>query len=193
MLTYASPHLTFKTPVNELFYSPPFSIAAFFAHPPSVGMVEALRYLLAIALVWLLIGYKTFLTSLAVALLIVLIETASFSSGKINHSILIAIVPLCLAFSAWGSRYSLDAWRGKPGHREVAIPLGMLGLIIALAMFTAGFAKANGHWLSWEFSAVRHFVYDFWVIRGHSSLFGTSGHCHSELAVEATGCRHCAV
>ncbi len=153
--------------------------------------VDVLRYLLAVALMWLLIGYKTFLSSLAVSLLFILIENASFSSGKINHSILLAATPLCLAFSAWGSRFSLDAWRGKPGHREVAIPLGMLALIIALAMFSAGFAKANGHWLSWKFSAVRHFVYDFWVIRGHShAIIGPWITRHSGLGMETSGYRY---
>ena len=166
MLLVLSPHLDFVEPLPEYLFSPPMSFAALFDSPLSSSTITAIRYGLAIALMSLTIGYRTCLSSLAVACLLVVLNSAIYSTGKINHTILVVAVPLVLAFSAWGSRFSLDSLTGRRLFCETAIPMGLLALVISIAMATAGWTKFKSGWLALDASAVKHYVYDFWVIRG---------------------------
>jgi len=161
MLFLLSPHLSVIEPVPDFLYSPPLSIVAFSESPASTTTLTTLRWCLAISLSILMVGYRTNMAAIAVAVLLLAVNSIGFSAGKINHTILSVVVPLVLSYSAWGSRFSIDSLTGRKRFRETAIPMGMLALIIAIAMATAGWSKLTGGWPDLESSAVRHYVYDF--------------------------------
>jgi hypothetical protein len=56
--------------------------------------------------------------SIATGLLILTGNGFAYSMGKINHDLLLAAIPLVMAFSNWGSAWSLDAVTGKTRKPE---------------------------------------------------------------------------
>jgi hypothetical protein len=80
----------------------------------------------------------------------------TFSLGKVDHTILLVVVPLVLAFSGWGNRFSLDSLRFKgepPPQRQW--PLRLLALLIGWGFFAAAVTKLLTGWLSFSSQAAR--------------------------------------
>lgn len=139
-------------------FSPPMSLAAFFRHYPPHSMMVALNALTTLFTCTLLIGYRTALSSVAVAVGLVLVHSFAYADGKIDNDILVVLVPLSLAGSGWGARFSLDARRSPPDANATAHQAWLsatLALLIGLAFLSAGLAKARGGWLSLDTLATR--------------------------------------
>jgi uncharacterized membrane protein YphA (DoxX/SURF4 family) len=138
-------------------FSPPLSLAAFFQGFPPNWVVVAANAGALLGTALLLIGFQTPITSFVTVCLFVLIRTFCYADGKIDHDILIAVVPLVLAGSGWGNELSADALRGRPVPGAPTAPrpwlLAILALLIGLALFTAGIAKVWGGWLRLESQA----------------------------------------
>jgi hypothetical protein len=140
-------------------FCPPVSFAAFFQHYPPHWIIVALNAATALCACTLLLGFRTVFSSIGVAVGLVSIESFCYADGKIDHRILEVITPLALAFSGWGSALSIDAKRssGEAGRfsRNHAVSLAILAMLIGFALFTAGFAKIRGGWLSPNVLATR--------------------------------------
>jgi predicted DCC family thiol-disulfide oxidoreductase YuxK/uncharacterized membrane protein YphA (DoxX/SURF4 family) len=98
----------------------------------------------------------------AIGLLLILLGTWSYAYGKINHDILLAAVPLVLSGS-WVDRPRAPR-NAEPTGR--AWPAALLALIIALALFTAGYAKWATGWLDSGTSATRFHILHNHVVTG---------------------------
>lgn len=131
------------------FFTPlpgPFSLASGFPNATALIVIELV---LAVSLVALLIGFATPVSSLLVFATTLLGEGFSYSTGKIDHSILLTIVPLIMSFSGWGNSFSVD------GHIRPALRLRpirqwlmrLLAVSIGTAMLTAGLPKLYNGWL----------------------------------------------
>src|SRR5450432_475017 len=90
-------------------FSPPLSLAAFFQDYPPYWVMFGLNVATIFFTFALLIGWRTVYTSLGVCIGAVLTQSFCYADGKIDHDILIAIVPLMLAWSGWGDYHSVDA------------------------------------------------------------------------------------
>jgi len=131
------------------FFTPlpgPFALASGF---PSASVLTALEVILAIALVALLIGFLTPISSILVFIATIVGEGFSYSTGKIDHSILMSIVPLIMAFSRWGDSLSVDAMirpsiRLRPTRQWT---MRLLAICVGSAMMTAGLPKLYNGWL----------------------------------------------
>ena len=132
------------------FWQPPVGPAKFFG-PPGYAVVLALNVALAVSLTVLLMGRMVAWASLAAGLLMLLLNTITYSFGKIDHDILMVLTPLFLAF----------CWGGKPRPWCLAL----LAVCIAIGMFTAGWSKLLGGWLDPSHSAVRNISAGY--IHGH--------------------------
>ncbi len=87
----------------------------------------------------------------------------TYSLGKVDHTILLVLVPLVLAFANWGDRFSIDALRAKrQAAQQEQWPLRLLGLLIGWGFFTAALTKVMTGWLSFDSQAARgYFVLGF--------------------------------
>src|SRR5258708_1215734 len=104
--------------------------------------------------IWLVvliaIGIKTRVCAIVLCLLTFISLNFVYSFGMIVHDILVWAVALCLAFTDWGVTYALVPDR-RINPKVAARALATAGVLIAFAMFTAGFDKAL-HWINFDLS-----------------------------------------
>ncbi len=151
ILLFFAPYSAWVGLVPQAFYKPPVLSLAFLSpgFPPYWLMLAA-----DLTRIWLLvlitIGIKTRLCTIVLCLLSVISTNFIYSFGKIDHDILVWAVGICLAFTDWGVLYALLP--DRPINPNVAArALATAGLLIAFAMFSAGFGKAL-RWINFEFS-----------------------------------------
>lgn len=146
----------------DLFYPPPGPMMLFPGFAP-VGLLAAVEITIMIVMGFLLIGWRTRWMSIAAGLLILTGNGFAYSMGKINHDLLLAAVPLVMAFSNWGSAWSADAAAGRKKEPE-NWPVSLLALMLGFMMFTAGFPKLLGGWLDIHTNATYgHFIKHYFV------------------------------
>lgn len=136
--------------VPRAFFSPTPSVAALFTDFPPAGMMAALNVLAVVAAGLLLVGWRTPTASVAVGVLLLSIKTWEYSTGKINHDVLMVLVPLLFAGSGWGRAFSVDARRAgeaEPVRPRPSWALALLAFIIGISMFGAGALKLLTGWL----------------------------------------------
>ncbi len=133
----------------QAFFHPPIGFAAFFTAPPSAFVIVGLNLLLSLFASMLLVGWRTRVASLGTGLTLLILNSWSYSLGKIDHEVLLVIAPLVMRYSCWGSSLSVDSIR--PPHAACeesnASPLALLAILIGFAMFTSGWSKATSGWL----------------------------------------------
>lgn len=134
----------------DSFFEPPLSVAYFFRGFPPYWFFAGMDYFLELGAFCLLFGYQTRWVSLLMVAGFVIVNSFTFSMGKMGHSILIPATLFCLAWSEWGRRYSADSRRlpRLPRLNLPSWPLTLLMLSIGLCMLTAAVSKAKSGWLS---------------------------------------------
>lgn len=151
-------YLWLATMPNYLYNPPLFSLGALLPGFPSYPFCFALTIGVAILYVFLLFGFRTRLTGLALFGLLLIGNSFSYSFGKISHDELFALLlPLIMSFSGWGALYSLDATRDRQPRTE-GWPITLLALLLGFAMLTAGLPKVQSGWLDPSSSAVQWYM-----------------------------------
>lgn len=138
-----------------MFHAPPGPLRLFSGFPSPTVLI-ALELLRTLTLILLGLGLWTRYVSLAVAVMLVLTYGLMYCLGKVDHTILVVLAPLVLAFADWGNRFSIDAYRRRgepPAQRQW--PLRLLALLIGWGFFTAALTKLLTGWLSWSSQAAR--------------------------------------
>lgn len=154
------------------FYFPPPGPMMLFPDFPPFFFLKGVELFLVIVLGCLLMGWKTRFMSIATGLLILTGNGFAYSMGKINHDLLLAAIPIVMAFSNWGSSWSMDAVSGKTRRPEVW-PVALLALMLGFMMFTAGFPKLLGGWLDINTHATYgHFIKQYFVNERQDLLSG---------------------
>jgi hypothetical protein len=151
LLLFIAPYTAFVGLVPQAFYNPPvLSLAFLFSGFPPYWLMLAGD----LARIWLLVlitvGIMTRFCTIILCLLTFLSENFLYSFGKINHSTLLWAVALCLAFTNWGVPYALVPDR-RVNPKTATRALATAGVLIAFAMFSAGFEKAL-HWINFDLS-----------------------------------------
>lgn len=145
-----------------MFHAPPGPLRLFSGFP-SPGVLIGLELLRSLTLILLGLGLWTRFVSLAAAVMLFVTYGFMYCLGKVDHTILLLLVPLVLAFADWGNRYSIDACRhggAPPPQRQW--PLRLLALLIGWGFFTAALTKLLTGWLSGSSQAARgYFVLGF--------------------------------
>lgn len=174
LLLVVMPKFLWLAGLPDSFHAPPpgpFALVSSFPPAPVFIVVELL---LAVAAVSLLLGYRTRLASLTVGLAMMIGLGFVYSLGKINHGMLLFnVVPLVLAFSSWGNRFSLDARRGARSG-ESGWPLALMGLATGLMMLTAGIGKAATGWLDPGTHAARAWIIKNFALDDRAPLLAES-------------------
>lgn len=158
------------------FYAPPPGPMWLFDGFPSEEFFFISHAILILSLALLLTGYKTFWASISTGLILLVIKGFFYSLGKINHDLLLTIVPLVMAFSGWGAAYSVDAYRQKEKAYTKKVeswPLTLLALFIGFMMFTAGFPKLLGGWLDINTQATMGHLFNQYYGKERQDLLAT--------------------
>ncbi|QDV38947.1 HTTM domain-containing protein [Tautonia plasticadhaerens] len=143
------PRATWILDSPSAFFAPPPGPAAMFTDWPADGVILGLNWAYLLGLVALLIGWRTPIASLVSGVVFIALGCWTHASVKINHDILLGVLPLAMAASGWGRWWSLDARRpgSSPGEPARGWCLSLLALMIGAAMATAGWAKFSTGWL----------------------------------------------
>jgi hypothetical protein len=139
------------------FYRPPLGLASLAAAPPPTWVFHALNLAAVSACVCLFVGLRTRVSSIAIAVVLWIGNSFGYAFGKIDHDVLLLLVPLAGAAAGWGTALSVDG-RTTGGERSAPVqawPLALLAAAIALGMLYASLAKVRGGWLDTEMVAVR--------------------------------------
>ncbi len=125
---------------DSLFHPPILSLANLISRFPSTSFLFTTELLATLSLFFVTLGYRTRISALLAALLYILNLNFVYSFGKIDHSIMLPVTLLCLAFTNAGHTLALRKDRFIDPKIE-RLSLSFFGVCIAFGMFSAGFAK----------------------------------------------------
>ncbi|MGZ5372144.1 HTTM domain-containing protein [Aeromicrobium sp.] len=160
---------------DSLYAPPPGPFRLLDGVPPHEALF-AVDVLVALSLACLAVGFRTCISSLATGTLLMVNYGFTYSFGKIDHTILVAVVPLVLCWADWGRVLSVDG-SANPGRGEDADPppqwpLRLLSVLVGLAFLTAALAKVCSGWLDPSTQAARgHFLRKY-VVEGNTGGVG---------------------
>jgi uncharacterized membrane protein YphA (DoxX/SURF4 family) len=176
MLFFLLPSIDIYSFIGSLpsdFFVPPPGPMMLFEGFPSHWLFLILHGLLILSLCLMILGWRTKFASLATGIIFLIINGFIYSAGKINHDMLIIVVPMLMAFSGWGKAYCLDSYLRNEKERVHDWTLTLLALIIGFMFFTAGFSKIIGGWLDVDSQAtLGHFFKQYFVYGRHDLLSG---------------------
>jgi len=162
--------------IPETFYHPPYGPMLLFDGFPSPVVFSIITFLVYLGAFALLLGYRTKWASLLTGLSLAVGYGFLYSLGKINHNMLLILVPLVMAWSRWGSYYSVDRIQGRmPEKTNVdGLPVTFMAVCLGVALFIAGMAKILGGWLDPSLQAVQtHIVRNYYLNDRHALLAAT--------------------
>jgi predicted DCC family thiol-disulfide oxidoreductase YuxK/uncharacterized membrane protein YphA (DoxX/SURF4 family) len=167
VLTYLPKHLWISG-FPDSFFDPPIGLTLFFTGFPAAPFLYVVNWLAIVSAVCLLFGYRTRITSISFALLLLICDYWGYSFGRVDHDIPLIFIPLIMQRAGWGNGYSVDARRhtrdGETEGKTTAWPLALMALMVGMAMMTAAAAKAASGWLDPHSHAVRaHMLYNVFV------------------------------
>lgn len=165
-------HFLWLATLPPEFYSPAPGPMMLLEQFPSLFVFQTLQVVILISLIGMLIGFHTRVSSLTAGFSMLLMQGLIFSIGKIDHEILVPMVPIVMAFSNWGCRYSIDAVTGRSAAlKPENWPVPVLAILIGFMMFTAGFPKILGGWLDPSTQATYGHLLNQFVVRERQALF----------------------
>ena len=163
-------HFAYLSTLPADFYAPPPGPLRLMESFPSLSFFQVVHTVLILSLLAMLLGYHTRWASVTVGLTILILQGFIYSVGKVNHEIVVPLVPLVMAFSNWGAAFSVDAWRNKFSIKPESWPVMVLAIFIAFMMFTAGFPKILGGWLDPSTQAAQGHLFNQFFIRERQAL-----------------------
>ena len=172
-LIFLLPDFGFYSTLNampdDLFTPPPGPMMLFDSFPPEI-FLQSVHVLLVISWIGVLVGFKTKWSSIAAGISMLVLQGFMFSLGKINHELLLSVTPIVMAFSNWGTKFSVDERLNKDAAEVQGWPLVLLALFIGFMMFTAGFPKILGGWLDPSTQATRGHLFNQFFLRERQEL-----------------------
>ena len=152
------------------FHVPPPGLPRRFDTFPGAATVIALNATAVVCCVLLLLNRLVAVAGFALTGALMLLNAFAFSTGKIDHNILLVLMPSFLSLSAinqWGRGESFDA-----GERRGSWAMTWLAMVIAMAMFIAAWEKHRSGWLDFDTPAsLGHLSTNFYAL-GRYTFFG---------------------
>jgi hypothetical protein len=164
--------LQWVTAFPDAMYNPPPGLMRAFSGFPSAGVLGGLELARTVLLVAVLVGLFTRASSFLLVAVTILGYGFTFSLGKVDHTILLLVVPAFMALAGWGDRASVDAWRRRgrgapePAERAEQWPLRLFALVIGLAFLTAAVPKLLAGWLAPASHAVQSTQLQYYASNG---------------------------
>jgi hypothetical protein len=160
LLVFLLPRFQWIAQFPDAFFDPPPGVTAFFSgFAPHIYFL-AIDVLLIWATIFLIAGSRVTLASWVITCGLLAGNAWAYSFGKIDHDILLVVLPVFLAAAGWD---------GKRPTRVLA--LASLALVISLAMATSAWQKLWSGWLDASHSAVLGHSVAFAVMAGTPLAF----------------------
>ncbi|WP_285030072.1 HTTM domain-containing protein [Mycolicibacterium sp. lyk4-40-TYG-92] len=158
-----APDIAWLSDYPDFMFRPPPGPLQLLSGFPSPATLIGLEVLRSVILIMLGLGIWTKYVSLAAWFILSATYGVTFCLGKVDHTILLTLPPLVLAFANWGNCFSVDALRRRSESAgQAQWPLRLLALLIGWGFFAAGLTKALTGWLSFSSQASRgYFVLGF--------------------------------
>ena len=155
-------------------YSPPPGLSQIWGGwPPEIVLVGLDVAWIALA-VAVTLGWRTRVSSAALTVVTVVSSSILFSTGKIDHTVFTALLPLFCGLAGWGDALSLDERRRAPraGVQPTSRswPLATLAGLLAVGFFTAAMPKIAGGWLDPGSQAAERYFRDDLLLRDRTDL-----------------------
>jgi hypothetical protein len=167
----AAPGIARLAAFPEFMFHPPVGPLQLFPTFPPLPVLIGLEVTRTGLLILVGLGCWTRFVSIAAAVVLIVTYGLTYSLGKIDHTILIVIPPLILAFANWGDCLSVDAIRRRTTRPQSQWPLRLLALAIGLPFFGAAVVKLLTGWLQWSSQAAHtYFITAFLSSDGISWL-----------------------
>jgi hypothetical protein len=164
LIPYA-PKLRTLATYPDSFYDPPFGPFRLLQGFPSDFVLSVIEVLAIGLIITTLLGLYTRTSSIALSVVMILGYGFIYSVGKIDHLMVLMIVPAVMSFANWGDSFSIDALkRARPGFlrgqasvptaesigrkSQPQWPLRFLAVAIGIAFCTAAGPKVTNGWLS---------------------------------------------
>jgi hypothetical protein len=164
-----APDITWLAHYPDFMFHPPPGPLQLLSGFPSPAVLIGLEVLRSVILILLGLGIWTKQVSIAAWLILSATYGVTFCLGKIDHTILLTLPPLVLAFAGWGNRYSVDAIRrSSTPSVPPQWPLRLLALLIGWGFFAAALTKALTGWLSLSSQASRGYFILGFVTQGRT-------------------------
>jgi hypothetical protein len=152
------------------FYNPPPGPMMLLNGFPPAWFFFTVHVLLVGSWIGVLVGYKTRVMSLAASGFMLILLGFIYSIGKVNHQMLLVLLPGFMAFSGWGRAYSFDSMKHPSKQNANGWPLVLLALFIGFMFFTAGFPKFLGGWLNGDTLATKGHLLNQYFVRGRTEM-----------------------
>lgn len=131
------------------FFNPPIlSLANLTPGFPSAYFMFITEFVAIILLFFITIGLFTRVSAVLLFFLYIIDLNYVYSFGKIDHSIMLPIMLLCIAFTNAGTILAIRK-DGPINKRVELVSLSLLGICIAFGMFSAGFSKTI-RWIDFD-------------------------------------------
>lgn len=151
LLLFSVPQFSWISQAPQAFFNPPYlSFANLFSQFPGDLFFYIIDILIVISIFLITLGIRARWFGWLLLACWFLGNNFRFSFGKIDHSdIMLFALLLCMSFSNWGNYYALIPDRNS--HNASKKALALLSVLLAFAMFTAGFEKAF-IWIDFNFN-----------------------------------------
>ena len=166
------PRVSWLSTMHDGMFHPPHpSIASLlFSAFPSVTVLHLLDLLIIVFAFGVLIGYRTRTSSVLFTLTIIFAKSFEYSLGKINHDLIVYMIPLVLAFANWGKAYSIDARKEKNTSPIATWPVTLMAVLLGFCIFTSGWPKLMAGWLNTDTLAVKGKLFTHFFVQGRQDL-----------------------
>lgn len=178
-------HYRYLSSLPADFYNPPPGPMMLFDGFPPFIVFQVIYVLVVVSVLAMMVGYRTKTASILSGIFILILQGFIYSIGKVNHEILVPLVPVLMAFSHWDRSFAVDSLLAskKQSHEPVASwPLVLLSVFIGFMMFTSGWPKILGGWFDPSTHAVKaHLFNQFFVHQREAFLAGYAIQINSDL------------
>ncbi|MFT4245855.1 MAG: hypothetical protein QM571_04980 [Micrococcaceae bacterium] len=154
---------------SEMYHTLPGMLQLFHSFPP-LWVLILFQIIYIFSATSILFGYLTPVVSVLFGVNMIIANGFTFALGKLDHGIIIAIVPIIMAFSGWGNAYSIDSRKllNKKINSYSSINFSpwvirWMALTISLWLFTADFAKATSGWLNPKNTATEGYFFQYYL------------------------------
>ncbi len=164
LVAWAPGTLLWVADYPEWLRTPPPGLPRLATRVPPLIVLHAIDVGIGLSALFGFLGVRTRIAGISLALLTLVHHSFVFSFGKIDHDFLQVAAVFVLSFSGWGNRFTIaELIRGNYRQPSESLTrnsqaVSILYAVIAVAFFSAGFAKLRGGWLDPGSQMARNWV-----------------------------------